>query len=112
MTKILFSSALEGNLSVLENHKNDTPNTKWDDIRDDQGNTLIITAASKGKLHIIDYLVSQNATLDIKNNDGYTALEIAYKDGHPNTARGLIAHHENANIDIPLSSEELETLRK
>ncbi|MGH1456359.1 MAG: ankyrin repeat domain-containing protein [Alphaproteobacteria bacterium] len=111
MTQKLFDAALAGEQSIFEDHKTLHPKVNWDSILDHDSNTLIAVAASKGKLHIIDYLVNDGASVDLENGKGHCALYIAYHDGHPNTARGLIKHYQNAKLPLPLSKEELKKLR-
>lgn len=101
-TEQLFHAALEGLQETLEQHKAKTGTPEWDSIRDKNGNTLAAAAASRGKLHIIQYLVRNGASLNIPNKDGRVDIQIAFEDGHPNTARGLIALYEQAGLEIPL----------
>lgn len=107
MTKNLFDAALNGARDILENYKNKTPDVAWDNIKDEQGNVLIAIAASKGKLHIIEYLFNSGASLNIKNNAGKVDLQIAFEGNHPNTARGLFRLYQKAGITSPISEEEL-----
>ena len=106
----LFNAALEGNQDTLEQYQQQNQDTGWDSIRDENGNTLIAAAASRGKLHIIQYLHGQGASLNLPNNDNRVDVQIAYEDGHPNTARGLIALYEQGNLDVPLQQEAREAL--
>lgn len=110
MRDSLFNAALEGQQDILEQYKVANRNMKWDDIRDDNGNTLIAIAASRGKLHIIEYLEADGASLNIPNKDGRTDVQIAYEDGHPNTTRGLIRLYEKNGIAVPLSGEARKAL--
>lgn len=110
MTQALFTAALEGNQDVFEAYKTSVQDVKWDEIQDKNGNVLIAVAASKGKLHIIQYLVREGATLNIPNKDGRADLQIAYEDGHPNTARGLITLYEAAGLGLTLSQDALQVL--
>lgn len=111
MSQDLFKAALDGDQDTLQSYKKQNPKVSWDKIKDASGNTLIAAAASKGKLHVIDYLVADGATVNLANNQNQCALQIAYNGGHPNTARGLIKHYRNADISLPLSTEELEKLQ-
>lgn len=110
MTTDLFTAALDGEQETLEAHKAQNPDVNWDSIKDADGNTLIAAAASRGKLHIIEYLTEQGASLNVPNNDGRTDLQIAYEDGHPNTARGLIALYKAAGIAVTLDDVALQAL--
>lgn len=110
MTQELFTAALEGAQEMLEAYKAKTQDVNWDSIKDEKGNVLVAAAASRGKLHIIQYLVGEGANLNIPNNAGRADLQIAYEEGHPNTARGLVELYKSANIDLTLSPEDLQKL--
>jgi ankyrin repeat protein len=107
MSDALFQAALNGDQDTLEAAKRDNAALNWDDLRDENGNTIAIAAASKGKLHIVEYVHANGACLDVANAAGKVAVQIAYDDGHPNTTRGIIRLYKAANKDVPLSAEAL-----
>ncbi|KAF3032584.1 hypothetical protein E8E11_006070 [Didymella keratinophila] len=51
------------------------------DRQDGYGRTALIWAASYGYLDVVQLLVSWNATVEIKNNGGHTAAEVARLEG-------------------------------
>lgn len=106
----LFEAALNGDQEKIEGYKAANQNVNWDEIKDASGNTLIALAASKGKLHIIEYLVADGANLEIANSDGRVDVQIAYEDGHPNTARGLIRLYESKGKKAPLPEAAFQAL--
>ena len=46
-------------------------------FKNDKGQTPLMAAANKGHLDVVRALVQHNAPLDVKDNDGDTALTFA-----------------------------------
>ena len=74
--------------------------------RDDAGNTLLITASSKGYSDIVKYLVDKGALIDALNPVGQTALNKAIYFGNNKIAKYLISK----NADINLTDERFVLL--
>lgn len=61
------------------------------DATGNTGNSLLTWAAGYGKIDVVNYLIAQNADLNIKNNDGKSALMLAYEKGYKSIANALLA---------------------
>jgi len=57
----------------------------------DTGNSMLTWAAGYGKVDVVNYLIAQNADLNVKNNDGKSALMLAYEKGYKSIANALLA---------------------
>jgi len=108
----LFQAAREGQQDVFEAYAAENPTVKWDGLQDQGGNTVLILAASTGKLHLVQWLHAQGARLDAANNNGKIAVQIAFEGGHPNTTRGILELHKQSGVAHPLSDADLEKLKK
>lgn len=64
---------------------------------DECGWTLLMNAASRGKISIVAYLVDRGVDLNAKTLDGNTALDLARMNGKTNTVAYLLQKgaHEN-----------------
>ncbi|RZJ41800.1 MAG: ankyrin repeat domain-containing protein, partial [Chryseobacterium sp.] len=60
-------------------------------------NLLIIPAARKGEIEVLNELIHRNADLNFQDEKGYTPLIIACYNNQPEAAKLLIEH--GANID-------------
>jgi ankyrin repeat protein len=61
------------------------------DATGNTGNSLLTWAAKYGKVDVVNYLIAQNANLNVKNNDGKSALMLAYERGYKSIANALLA---------------------
>ena len=61
------------------------------DATGNTGNSLLTWAAKYGKIDVVNYLITQDADLYIKNNDGKSALMLAYENGYRSIANALLA---------------------
>lgn len=52
-------------------------------VKDANGNTALICAAQKGMMRLTKKLLQTDIALDIENQQGYTAYDIALESGHP-----------------------------
>lgn len=52
------------------------------DARDTNGNTILMCAAINGKQLLAKTLITYGAEIDIKNNAGFTAVDLAKQNGH------------------------------
>ncbi len=86
---------IEGTLLCDECKKNET-NPKVNMTIDEKGNTVLMAAATSGKLDAVRALISRKANVNAKNKAGWTALMRACYYGHRDIAAQLI----NAGADI------------
>ena len=52
------------------------------DIQARNGDTLLICAARRGNIYLVQYLIERGCSASIKNNSGRTAYDIAIEKGH------------------------------
>ncbi|XP_011877239.1 PREDICTED: kinase D-interacting substrate of 220 kDa isoform X3 [Vollenhovia emeryi] len=62
------------------------------DDRDENSNTALILAATKGKLHFVRELVNHGADVNAEDADNWTALLCAAKEGHTEICLELLEH--------------------
>ncbi|EQC38201.1 hypothetical protein SDRG_04628 [Saprolegnia diclina VS20] len=62
------------------------------DLLNDDHNTALILAASRGHAAVIEYLAIQGASMEATTRDHSTALLVAVRKGHVGTARLLVQH--------------------
>lgn len=108
----LLQAAREGQQDVFEAYGAHNPAVNWDDLQDQNGNSVLILAASTGKLHLVQWLHAQGAHLDSANNNGKIAVQVAFEGGHPNTTRGILELHKKSGVAHPLSDADLEKLKQ
>ncbi|AEF55528.1 ankyrin repeat domain-containing protein [Marinomonas posidonica] len=84
------------------------------DIKDNQGNTALITAVQNGNYPIVKILAQQVSGLDFKQNNGWAAIHFtAHPDSKGNKAtqakiaQALIKAGANINIQIPTGETPL-----
>ena len=51
-------------------------------MQDDLGRTALILFSSIGNFKLVEYLIKNGADVNIKNNEGKTALDLAKEKGH------------------------------
>ena len=61
-------------------------------------------AAGKGHKDMVDALLSHNCNLDVKDNEGETALMFAANNGHRHVVDALLAH--KCNLDLQNNNGE------
>lgn len=108
----LFQAALEGQQDVFELYAVEMRPVNWDDLADQDGNTVLALAASTGKLPLVQWFHAQGARLDVANNNGKIAVQIAFEGGHPNTTRGILALHQQTGVAHPLKDDDLRKLKQ
>jgi len=62
------------------------------DKEDEDGSTALHYAANRGKLKMMEYLVSKGAAVNAKNKIGYTPLHDAAVGGHVEAVSYLLSH--------------------
>ena len=105
----LCEAAAQGEKETLEAYEIQNPEINWNDIRDNQGNTILTCAAMKGKLFLVEWLFERGARVDVTNNNGQIALDFTYPD-HPNTSRGLVRLYQKAGLTVSLNDDQLQVL--
>ena len=80
-------------IELKNENKNDLNFTNSD------GRTGLYFAAMEGHLPIVQYLVSEGAKIDIKDNQGLTAFVRASYEGHLSICEYLISLNSNAIIE-------------
>ncbi len=108
----LFQAARDGQQEAFEAHAAQNHPVAWDALTDQDGNTVLVLAASTGKLHLVQWLHAQGARLDAANNNGKIAVQIAFEGGHPNTTRGILALHQQSGVAHPLSAADVDKLKQ
>jgi len=68
------------------------------DAQDDNLDTALIYASSRGHNNIVKHLIKTGANTDIQNNHGCTAIILAAHKGYPETLKYLL--EANANTDL------------
>ncbi len=68
------------------------------DVKNNDGATALIIAASRGQYEMVKRLIAKNANLDISDTNGTTALMFAITNRHTNVARELIDKGANINL--------------
>ena len=59
-------------------------------MEDNDGNTALLLAASRGQLRVVQKLIREGANINVANKNGYTPLMQAARNGHPQTVRALL----------------------
>jgi hypothetical protein len=59
---------------------------------DTQGNTSLHVAAERNRIACAQQLLQSGIDVDVKNNDGETAFEIAVRAGHPDIENLIVSH--------------------
>ena len=62
------------------------------------GNTPLLASAQKGRTEVVDMLLAAGARVDQVNRLGATALNLACKNGHLETAKILVAADADPTI--------------
>lgn len=78
-----------------------------ENLRDAQGNTLLIKAVESGAQNVFDVLSGFGANADLKNNAGETALSLARKKRDNAMIAALMGGSANAD-PVAMSKEELQ----
>ncbi|WP_425571257.1 ankyrin repeat domain-containing protein [Novipirellula rosea] len=78
---------------LLDHHANP-------DATDDQGNTPLHIAASKGYMPVIRLLLTNHATATISNNQLYTPIHNAAAEGHTIAVRTMLDHEQSMKTFI------------
>ena len=60
------------------------------DAQKANGSTPLILHSATGNKEVIEKLIEQRATVDIQDNDGWSALMVASQRGHIEIVRSLI----------------------
>jgi len=60
--------------------------------------TLLIKAASKGNLEVLEYLLEKGADVNFQDKGGYSSLHFAAQNRHENIARVLLENGADINI--------------
>lgn len=78
-------------LEVLDTHSA----TRWDVLTtDDERETPLHIAARSDKKFCVEFLLEKNVDIHTPDKNGYTALEVAVRQGHGSVAMKLLAHPE------------------
>ena len=91
-TETLFSDDINVVLKLLQ-EKHDV------NIKDKEGNTPLIIAASKGNTTIVTSLLQAGANVNQKNEFGSTAIMLAAKNGYTETVKSLILFNADLNVE-------------
>ncbi|MGE0634721.1 MAG: ankyrin repeat domain-containing protein [Pseudobdellovibrionaceae bacterium] len=73
-------------------------------VRDSFGNTLLMDAASNGRMNVIKFLIGKNIDLNAKNENDETAIWMAMDNNQLPAFDALMA--AGAKIDIPTKAEK------
>ncbi|XP_043269211.1 kinase D-interacting substrate of 220 kDa B isoform X3 [Venturia canescens] len=86
----LASYVADDNLAGLQNFL-ENKRIQIDD-RDENGGTVLILAASKGKIHFVRELINHGADVNAEDGDNWSALLCAAKEGHTDVCVELLEH--------------------
>jgi ankyrin repeat protein len=103
----IFTSALFGNLKVINQHIQAGTNL---DAKDDYGSTPLIIAATFGKTEVARALIEGGADVNIRNNDGGTALHSAAFLCRKDIVQMLMENGADKNIKNNFGSTPLESV--
>lgn len=103
----IFSASQSGNLEKVKALLKDKPNLISSRDVEWAGETPLHKAAANGRKLVAEFLLSSNAEVDAKDNDGLTPLHMATASGHLDVVILLLAKGANANAkdnenDTPL----------
>lgn len=70
------------------------------------GDTALIVAARYGHITLVEKLIERRANLNLKNNEGQTALMVAIAEGHEAVALTLIAEKARGRINLDLKDND------
>lgn len=76
-------------------------------FKDSQNNTLLITASAQNALGIVRLLLSKGVDINAKNNNGFTALEIARRFKYPDIVQFLKKSGAIGNSEIEFDPNEI-----
>ncbi|PWA38884.1 ankyrin repeat family protein [Artemisia annua] len=88
--RAVHASARGGNLGILMELLGDCSNEKVLSYRDIQGSTILHTAAGRGQVEVVKYLVSTYDLINSRDKQGDTPLHIAACRGHISVVDVLI----------------------
>ncbi len=91
---ICFKQNGDVNPFEIKDWANDTFERGLIDSLDNEGDTLLVSAAFSNKPVVVQALLASHASVEIKDRDGYTALDVATRKGHSEVA-DLITRHIN-----------------
>lgn len=80
--RAVHALARGGNLKILNELLGDCSDDKVLGYRDIQGSTILHTAAGRGQVEVVKYLVSSYKIIDSVDKQGNTALHVAASRGH------------------------------
>mmetsp|Transcript_41225 Transcript_41225/g.92577 ORF Transcript_41225/g.92577 Transcript_41225/m.92577 type:complete len:209 (+) Transcript_41225:2-628(+) len=79
-------AAVEGDISKLDALSTEAVNTQ-----DKHGNTLLIWAADRGQLKVVELLLQKQADVNVKGFIGNSAISRAARGGHTDVVRALLS---------------------
>lgn len=92
----LFKCISSGRLDLLQKAVENVGHI--DNLRDKDGNTLLMMAAKKGKVPFMRFLIKNGANVDAFNNRGDTALHLTACEAFTIAAAYLLTQGANPNI--------------
>jgi acyl-CoA-binding protein len=95
--KTCFDLCKEGDLKKLVKYIEITQQSL--DQVDENGMTLMMWACDRGYVHIVEYLMSKHADLNIQDTDGQTSLHYAVSCEHFDIVK-LLLNNKNINVDL------------
>jgi ankyrin repeat protein len=86
---------MKGFFNIVEYFLRDLKMSYFLDQVDNDGNSPLHLAASKGHLSIVECLLDYGCSLSSKNREGITALELSCRKGYFDISKSLIMHYSN-----------------
>ena len=95
-TALFFKYALEGNKKMLK-FLNENCNININAL-DEDDNTALMFAVKSGKSEVVDYLLKNNADVNIRNKFGITPLHLAVRKNALNLVEHILRYGADINI--------------
>ena len=107
---------------IVNNLDKEMIDNRPDYTADDSGNTPLMKACNTGSITLINYLLKKGANINIKNNKGYTALELIPRTEIKKVIDELIDYHKGPKLfmdkkcaicldDFDIDNDELKLLK-
>ncbi|KAK1148040.1 hypothetical protein N8T08_010674 [Aspergillus melleus] len=104
----LIKAARAGDIQAIEKELSSgvDVNGRWD------GTTALLAATVSGQFEAVKYLLSKNAEVEARDNDGYTIFKLALDNNHRCIAEYIVKHYPNVTVTDPRLPEGEKWLRE